>query len=108
MEEKDLLGYSQDVLRFEKALEVRYEGYYERLAAQQELSAEEQAVLRAEVTQETETLKEAAASLRQAHQGRRAPGGRACSATPPPTLSSIWRKSGRTASPPASTSTRWP
>ena len=68
MEEKDLLGYSQDVLRFEKALEVRYEGYYERLAAQQELSAEEQAVLRAEVTQETETLKEAAASLRQAHQ----------------------------------------
>ena len=55
MEEKDLLGYSQDVLRFEKALEVRYEGYYERLAAQQELSAEEQAVLRAEVTQETET-----------------------------------------------------
>ena len=35
MEEKDLLGYSQDVLRFEKALEVRYEAYYERLAAQQ-------------------------------------------------------------------------
>ena len=64
MEEKDLLECSQDVLRMEKTLEVRYEGYYEQLAEQQHLSAEEQAVLRAEVTQETETLKEAAASLR--------------------------------------------
>ena len=68
MEEKDLLEYSQDVLRFEKTLEMRYEGYYERLADQQNLSQEEQAVLRSQVSQEVETLKESAVSLRQAHQ----------------------------------------
>ena len=68
MEEKDLLGYSQDVLQFEKTLEVRYEGYYEQLADQQNLSAADQAVLRSEVTREVTTLKESAASLRQAHQ----------------------------------------
>ena len=68
MEEKDLLGYSQDVLQFEKTLEVRYEGYYEQLAGQQNLSAADQAVLRSEVTREVTTLKESAASLRQAHQ----------------------------------------
>ena len=49
MEEKDLLGYSQDVLQFEKTLEVRYEGYYEQLADQQNLSAADQAVLRSEI-----------------------------------------------------------
>lgn len=68
MEEKDLLEYSQEVLRFEKTLEMRYEGYYERLADQQNLSREEQAVLRSQVSQEVETLKESAVSLRQAHQ----------------------------------------
>ena len=68
MEEKDLLEYSQDVLRAEKALELRYEGYYERLADQQQLAPEERAVLHSEVTRETESLREAAVCLRQAHQ----------------------------------------
>lgn len=68
MEEKDLLEYSQDVLRAEKTLEVRYEGYYERLAEQQDLSEEERAVLHSDITREVETLKEASVCLRQAHQ----------------------------------------
>ena len=68
MEEKDLLEYSQDVLRAEKTLEVRYEGYYERLAEQQDLSEEEGAVLHSDITREVETLKEASVCLRQAHQ----------------------------------------
>ena len=52
MEEKDLLEYSQDVLRAEKTLEVRYEGYYERLAEQQDLSEEERAILHSDITRE--------------------------------------------------------
>ena len=66
--EKDLLEYSQDVLAFEEALDLRYEGFYAQLADQQNLSPEEQAVLRSDVTQEVRTLKEAASCLRQAHQ----------------------------------------
>ena len=68
MQTKDLLDYSQDVLRCEKTLELRYEGYYEQLADQQSLSPEEQAALRSDVTREVETLKEASSCLRQAHQ----------------------------------------
>ena len=68
MEEKDLLECSQDVLRMEKTLEVRYEGYYERLAEQQHLSPEDRAALRSDITREVETLKDASACLRQAHQ----------------------------------------
>ena len=68
MQTKNLLDYSQDVLRCEKALEVQYEEYYEQLADQQSLSPEEQAALRSDVTREVETLKEASSCLRQAHQ----------------------------------------
>ena len=68
MDERDLLEYSQDVLRAEKALEFRYEGYYERLAEQRQLSPEDQAALRADITRETEALRQASANLRQAHQ----------------------------------------
>ena len=68
MEEKDLLECSQDVLRMEKTLEVRYEGYYEQLAEQQHLSPEDRAALHSDITREVETLKDASACLRQAHQ----------------------------------------
>ena len=68
MEEKDLLESSRDILQMEKALEIRYEGYYERLAEQQYLSSEEQAALHSDITRETASLKEASACLRQAHQ----------------------------------------
>ena len=68
MDEKNLLERSRDILAYEDKLALRYEGYYERLADQPRLSEDERAVLRSDVTREAETLKEAAAQLRQAHQ----------------------------------------
>ena len=68
MQTKDLLDYSQDILRYEEDLDQQYEGYYEQLAEQQALSPEEQAVLRDDVTREVERLKQAASHLHQAHQ----------------------------------------
>ena len=67
MEEKDLLTHSQDILACEKDLEVQYEGYYERLADQPNLSAEDRAILHSDVTREVESLKTAASNLLQAH-----------------------------------------
>ena len=68
MDEKNLLERSRDILAYEDELALRYEGYYERLADQPRLSEDERVVLRSDVTREAETLKEAAAQLRQAHQ----------------------------------------
>ena len=68
MDEKNLLERSRDILAYEDKLALRYEGYYERLADQPRLSEDERAVLRSDVIREAETLKEAAAQLRQAHQ----------------------------------------
>ena len=67
MEEKDLLEYSQSILKLEEALDLRYQGYYEQLADQSSLPPEERTVLQSEVTREAEDLKRASANLLQAH-----------------------------------------
>ena len=124
MDEKNLLERSRDILAYEDELALRYEGYYERPGGPATASPRTSGRSCADdVIREAETLKEAAAQLRQAHQwaadradelttrlreGQESSSAAASSAAPPPTPSSTWRRSGRTASPPASISTRWP
>ena len=66
MEKKDLLQYAQEILNFEKAQDIKYNEYYDRLADQQNLSEIEQKELQDDVKQEVETLREAGLRLGQA------------------------------------------